>query len=73
MLQLGNSMLIFPLCPFLIMNFVRVSHLPHSLIQNIVQLANLLRLRMSFSRLVTEFIREPKDDIPLKYYYHGFS
>ena len=59
-------MLLFALCLFLIMNSLRVSHLPHSLIQNIVQLANLLRLRMSFSRLVTEFIREPNDDIPLK-------
>ena len=70
MLQLGDWMLMFALCLFLIM---RVSHLQHSLIQNIVQLANLLILRMSFKRLVTEFIREPNDDIPLKFYYHGFS
>ena len=60
----------FALCLFLIMS---VSHLQHSLIQNIVQLANLLILRMSFKRLVTEFIREPNDDIPLKFHYHGFS
>ena len=73
MLQLGDWMLMFALCLFLIKNLLRVSHLPHSLIQNIVQLANLLILRMSFKRLVTEFIREPNDDIPLKFYYHGFS
>ena len=71
MLQLGDWMSIFPLWLFLIINFLRVSHLPHSLSQNIVQLANLLRLRISFSRLGTEFIRDSNDDILLKYYY-GF-
>ena len=51
------------------MNFLRVIHLPHTLSQNIVQLlANLLRLCMSFSRLEPEFMREPDDDLLLKYY-----
>ena len=33
-----------------------------------VQLANPLRLCISFSRLGPEFMREPDDDILLKYY-----
>ena len=36
--------------------------------QNIVQLANLPRLCMSFLRLGPEFIREPDDDLLLKFY-----
>ena len=68
MLQLGDWILMFPLCFLLIMNFLRVIHLPHMLSQNIVQLANLPRLCMSFSRLGPEFIREPDDDLLLKFY-----
>ena len=45
------------------MNSLRVSHLPHSFHQNIVQLGNLLRFGMSISGLGPEFMR-PYDDIP---------
>ena len=62
-------MLIFALCLLLIMNFLRVSHLPYSLSQNIVQLANPLRFCMPFSRLGPEFMRGPDDDILPEYYY----
>ena len=48
--------------------FSKGIHLPHMLSQNIVQLANLPRLCMSFSRLGPEFIREPDDDLLLKFY-----
>ena len=43
--------------------FSKGIHLPHMLSQNIVQ-----RLCMSFSRLGPEFIREPDDDLLLKFY-----
>ena len=65
-------MLIFALCLLLVMNFLRVSHLPYSLSQNIVQLANSLRFCMPFSRLEPEFMREPDDDI-LSEYYNGLN
>ena len=51
------------------MNFLRVSHLPHSLSQKIVQLANRLRFCMPFSRLEPESMREPDDDILPEYCY----
>ena len=55
------------------MNFLRVIHLPHTVSQKIVQLlANHLRSCMSFSRLGPEFMREPGDEILLKYY-PGFN
>ena len=50
------------------MNFLRVIHLPPMLSQNIIQLANLPRLYMSFSWLGPVFIREPDDDLLLKFY-----
>ena len=64
-------MLIFALLliKVLIMNFLRVIHLPYSLSQNIVQLANPLRFCMPFSLLGPEFMREPDDDILPEYYY----
>ena len=36
MLQLGDEIFSFPFCVLLIINFLRVSHLPRSLSQNIV-------------------------------------
>ena len=62
-------MLIFPFCLLLIINFLRVSHLPHSLSQNIVQLANLLRSDCGCLFHGLQFMREPDDYIPLKYYF----